>query len=91
MVQPGEPYVVPRCVTVVVNQVDASLRRIDDPASLPLGQQVMAWLLPVHFGQWGPGVSYYLVKSIWFIVGLCPSILFASGVMMFMLKRGVKR
>ena len=91
MVQPGEPYVVPRCVTVVVNQVDASLRRIDDPASLPLGQQVMAWLLPVHFGQWGPGVSYYLVKAIWFIVGLCPSILFASGVMMFMLKRGVKR
>lgn len=91
MVQPGEPYVVPRCVTVVVNQVDASLRRVEEPASLPLGQQVMAWLLPVHFGQWGPGVSYYLVKAIWFIVGLCPSILFASGVVMFLLKRGAKR
>ncbi len=91
MVQPGEPYVVPRCVTVVVNQVDASLRGVEDPASLPFGQQVMAWLLPVHFGQWGPGVSYYLVKAVWFIVGLCPSILFASGVTMFMLKRGVKR
>jgi uncharacterized iron-regulated membrane protein len=91
MLQPGEPYVVPRCVTVVVNQADASLHRIEDTASLPLGQQVMAWLLPVHFGQWGPGVSYYLVKAIWFIVGLCPSILFASGVMMFILKRGAKR
>lgn len=91
MVQPGEPYVVPRCVTVVVNQGDASLRRVEDPANLPLGQQVMAWLLPVHFGQWGPGVSYCFVKAVWFVVGLCPSILFASGVMMFMLKRGVKR
>ncbi len=91
MVQPGEPYVVPRCVTVVVNHADASLRRIEDPAGLPLGQQVLAWLLPVHFGQWGPGVSYYLVKAVWFVVGLCPSILFASGVMMFMLKRGAKR
>lgn len=91
MLSHGEPYVVPRCVTVVVNQSDASLRRVEDPAKLPLGQQIMAWLLPVHFGQWGPGISYYFVKAVWFVVGLCPSILFGSGVMMVMLKRGAKR
>jgi uncharacterized iron-regulated membrane protein len=85
------PYVVPRCVTVFFNKSDANLLRVEDPAKLPLGQQIMAWLLPIHFGQWGPGFSYYFVKAIWFVVGLCPSILFGSGVMMFMLKRGNKR
>lgn len=91
MVSPGEPYVVPRCVTVFFNKSDARLLRVEDPAKLPLGQQIMAWLLPIHFGQWGPGISYYFVKAIWFVAGLCPSILFGSGVMMVMLKRGAKR
>ncbi len=84
------PYVVPRCVTVVCNQSDGSLSKIEDPAAMPVGQQILAWLLPIHFGQWGPGISYYFVKAVWFIVGLCPSILFASGVMIVLLKRGVK-
>ena len=91
MLSPGEPYVVPRCVTVVVNQSDASLSVVEDPATMPLGQQIMAWLLPVHFGQWGPGISYYLVKAVWFVVGLCPSVLFGSGLIMFLLKRRTKR
>lgn len=85
------PYVVPRCVTVFFNKSDARLLRVEDPVKLPLGQQIMAWLLPIHFGQWGPGISYYFVKAIWFVAGLCPSILFGSAVMMFLLKHGSKR
>lgn len=91
MISPGEPYVVPRCITVFFNKSDARLLRVEDPAKLPLGQQIMAWLLPIHFGQWGPGISYYFVKAVWFVAGLCPGILFGSGVMMVMLKRGAKR
>jgi uncharacterized iron-regulated membrane protein len=91
MIGPGEPYVVPRCITVFFNKSDARLLRVEDPAKLPLGQQIMAWLLPIHFGQWGPGISYYFVKAVWFVAGLCPGILFGSGVMMVMLKRGAKR
>ena len=90
MVSPGGPYVVPRCVTVFFNESDANLLRVEDPAKLPLGQQIMAWLLPIHFGQWGPGISQCFVKVIWFVAGLCPSVSFGSGVMMVMLKRGAK-
>ncbi|CAN5252512.1 hypothetical protein BH11CYA1_BH11CYA1_39290 [soil metagenome] len=87
MVNLTEQYVIPRCITVVCNQSDASLQAIEDPAKMPLDQQIMAWMLPVHFGQWGPGASYYFVKALWFLVGLSPSVLFISGVIMYLLKK----
>ena len=91
MVSPGGQYVIPRCMTVVCNQADGSLKTIEDPAKMPLGQQILAWMLPVHFGQWGPGITFYLVKALWFCVGLSPSILFISGVIMYVSKRRARK
>ena len=38
-------------------------------------------MMPVHYGQWGPGASYYAVKAVQAGVGLMPLALYVTGLL----------
>jgi uncharacterized iron-regulated membrane protein len=83
----SDHLVAPRLTTVTFCTVGGQVERMDTPASTAVDARLDAWVMFVHFGQWGRGLLYYVVKSIWFAVGFCPLTLFVSGVMMYLNKR----
>jgi uncharacterized iron-regulated membrane protein len=88
MVKKNEPPVAAQFVTVVLNaQNETSI--VERPEAEPLGRQILNWLMPVHFGQWG-GPLYYPIKILWFFAGLCPTVLFLSGCIMYIERRRIK-
>jgi uncharacterized iron-regulated membrane protein len=84
-------FVFPRLIAVKTNTQDGAVEKIERPENKTIGQQILNWAMPVHFGQWGPGPAYYLVKIVWFITGLCPLVLCISGFLMFFEKEKSKR
>ncbi|HEY9730271.1 MAG TPA: PepSY-associated TM helix domain-containing protein [Drouetiella sp.] len=87
MAPPDHHQFIPSMVSVSINQDSGLVERIQNSESLPLGKQIMNWLMPIHFGQWGTGWLYYPIKLLWFLAGFCPLILAVTGVSMYLNKR----
>lgn len=83
--------VAPLLTSVTVDACTARVKSVQSPRTLPADVGVANWIMTVHFGQWAPGIAYYLVRAIWCLAGLCPSILFLSGLMMYLNKRKAKQ
>lgn len=90
MVKPGEKPVGAKFVTVVLNPLTGAAECVERPEADLAGRQILNWLMPVHFGQWGPGYTYYAVKLLWFIAGFCPLVLCVSGCVMYLERKGIK-
>lgn len=55
-----------------------------DPATLPRGAALAsAWLIPLHFGEFGG----LFTRILWFIGGLLPLLLFITGIKMWLHRR----
>jgi uncharacterized iron-regulated membrane protein len=51
------------------------------------GDVVMAWLAPLHIGNFGSGtIGGTAIRLIWAIAGLAPALLFATGFRMWWLR-----
>ncbi|HPF28074.1 MAG TPA: PepSY-associated TM helix domain-containing protein [Steroidobacteraceae bacterium] len=66
-----------------LNPRDATVLRIDRHDSLPLGARMLGNMAPWHFGSFGGRLTQWL----WFIAGLLPAGLFASGLWLWLRKR----
>ncbi len=62
---------------------DARVMRIDRHETLPAGARLLANMGPWHFGSFGGRMTQWL----WFIVGLLPAGLFASGLWLWLRRR----
>lgn len=62
---------------------DSTLLRTDIHENLPLGARVLANMAPWHFGTWGGRTTQW----IWFVAGLIPAFLFASGLWIWLQRR----
>lgn len=62
---------------------DATVLRVDRHDTLPLGARVLGNMAPWHFGSFGGRLTQWL----WFIAGLLPAGLFASGLWLWLRKR----
>ncbi|MDE1180088.1 PepSY-associated TM helix domain-containing protein [Paraburkholderia sp.] len=83
--------VAPLLTSVTVNGCSGRVEKVLTPQESPVDIRATNWIMFVHFGQWGPGFAYYLVRAIWFLTGICPTILFLSGVLMYLAKRKAKQ
>ncbi len=58
-----------------------------NPKTAPAGRQLTRnWFVPVHFGE----VGGYFTRILWFLMGLMPAILWASGIVIWQGKRKKK-
>ncbi|RKP51892.1 PepSY-associated TM helix domain-containing protein [Pararobbsia silviterrae] len=87
----ADHFVSPRLTSVTLCGLDGRIEQVQSPASTPFDTRIGNWVMFVHFGQWGPGMAFYAIKAIWFLTGLCPAILFASGCTMYVTRQGAKR
>lgn len=78
---PGDHGVSPLELTLEVDPRSGDIRNVQSNRNLPLGVQIMNWAMPVHYGQWGPGASYYVVKAVQSAVGLMPLALYVTGLL----------
>ncbi|BBL73550.1 PepSY-associated TM helix domain-containing protein [Methylomagnum ishizawai] len=70
--------------TVWVDQYSGQIREVRNPARFGAGETTMTWLWPLHTGEiWGTGG-----RLLWFLAGLAPALLFASGVLGWLVRRG---
>ena len=61
----------------------ASVLRIDRYDALPTGARLLANMAPWHYGSFGGRVTQWL----WFVAGLLPAGLFASGAWLWLQRR----
>ena len=52
---------------------------LDKPEDWPLSKSIVQASTPLHYGEWGGPA----VRTVWFLVGLLPPILFVTGLMMW--------
>ncbi len=64
---------------VFLDPATGGILGIDRPSDWPLARQIVQAATPIHFVQWG-GVG---VQMLFFIVGLMPTVLFVSGIVMW--------
>ncbi|HEY3328482.1 MAG TPA: PepSY-associated TM helix domain-containing protein [Capsulimonadaceae bacterium] len=76
----------PRLITINCD-AHGVIQNTETPWTAPAGIQVMGWLMPIHYGEWGPGAAFWVVKGLHVLAGLAPLALFITGVMMFAQKR----
>jgi uncharacterized iron-regulated membrane protein len=87
MAQPDNHLFVPTMVNVAVNKDSGLIENVERSELQPVGKQIMNWLMPIHFGQFGSGWLYYPIKAIWFIAGFCPITLATTGILMYLNKQ----
>ncbi len=78
---PEDHNVGPLGLTLEVDPRTGAIRNVQSNRNLPLGVQIMNWAMPVHYGQWGPGAAYYVVKAVQAVVGLTPLALYVTGLL----------
>lgn len=70
--------------TVWVDQYSGQIRAVRNPLRFTTGETVLSWLWPLHtgeaLGKWG--------RLVWFLAGLTPSLLFATGLLCWLVRRG---
>lgn len=91
MAKPDSHLIFPMMVNVGIDKSTGVIKSIEQPELLPTGKQVMNWLMPIHYGQWGFGALYYPARMLWFVAGLCPLILSITGVFTYINKLRAKR
>jgi uncharacterized iron-regulated membrane protein len=64
---------------VYLDQFTGAVLREPGPAARTAGDLVMAWVAPLHIGNFGGT----LVKAIWAVLGVAPALLFATALMMW--------
>jgi hypothetical protein len=57
----------------------ARVLAVDRPGEQPLARRIVQAAMPLHYGEWG-GIA---VRVLWCFIGLMPTVLFLSGVMMW--------
>jgi uncharacterized iron-regulated membrane protein len=57
----------------------ARVTAVDRPGEQPLARRIVQAATPLHYGEWG-GVT---VRVLWCFIGLMPTVLFVTGVMMW--------
>jgi uncharacterized iron-regulated membrane protein len=87
MGQPGDHLIWERLAFVNFDSNDGSIKSVEEPSRRPLEIRTRNWLMYIHYGQWGSGAVYDIVKFLWFLAGLCPLILFITGLMMYFSKQ----
>lgn len=70
--------------TVWVDRYSGQIREVRNPARFSAGQTALTWLWPLHtgeaFGAWG--------RFLWFLAGLCPALLYVTGLLRWLVARG---
>jgi uncharacterized iron-regulated membrane protein len=75
---PGNPLTAPLVREFYHPSTGALLHRLESTTE-PWGVRVSMAVAPIHFGQWGGGVS----KCLWALLGLTPGLLAVSGILMW--------
>lgn len=68
---------------IYLDPTTAEILRIDRHPELPLGSRILGNMAPWHFGSFGGRLTQWL----WFVIGLMPAGLFATGVWLWWRKR----
>jgi uncharacterized iron-regulated membrane protein len=76
---PGEAGADGRLVHVAYDQYTGELLHRRDDREGSVGDRLLSWMIPLHFGTFG-GLP---VRILWVLAGLGPVILAASGVLMW--------
>jgi uncharacterized iron-regulated membrane protein len=66
-----------------LDPTDAKVVRVDRHDQLPAGARVLGNMVPWHFGTFGGRLTQWL----WFVAGLLPAALFATGVWIWWQRR----
>jgi uncharacterized iron-regulated membrane protein len=70
--------------TVWVDRYSGQIREVRNPARFSAGEMALTWLWPLHtgeaFGGWG--------RFLWFLAGLCPALLYVTGLLRWLVARG---
>lgn len=70
--------------TVWVDRYSGQIREVRNPARFSAGETALTWLWPLHtgeaFGGWG--------RFLWFLAGLCPALLYATGLLHWLVAQG---
>jgi uncharacterized iron-regulated membrane protein len=80
-------------VTLHLDPSDGHLLYAEDERDRNRGEMVMAWIYPLHVGEWGERfgpVGDVLVRLLYVIAGLAPLSLFITGVLKYAEKRRAK-
>ncbi|BBL71155.1 PepSY-associated TM helix domain-containing protein [Methylogaea oryzae] len=74
--------------TVVwVDRWSGQIKAVRNPAQFTAGQAFTTWMWPLHTGEAFGATG----RFIWFLTGLTPALLFASGLLCWLHRRGVVR
>ncbi|TAL42709.1 MAG: PepSY domain-containing protein [Methylovulum sp.] len=70
---------------VWIDRWSGHIKEVRDPGKFSWGETLTTWMWPLHTGE-ALGATGRLL---WFIVGLCPALLYASGLLCWLHRRGV--
>ena len=70
----------PYSTTVQLDPFSVAVLRVDAVAGRSIGDTILAWIPPLHFGSFGGGAPVYVL---WLLLGLSPAILGATGLLMW--------
>lgn len=69
---------------VWVDRWSGQIKAVRDPKQFGTGQQLMAWMWPLHTGEALGAAGRFA----WFLAGLCPAYFYVSGLLHWLHKRG---
>lgn len=73
--------------TVWVDRYSGQIREVRNPARFSSGETALTWLWPLHTGEalglWG--------RFMWFLAGLSPLVLYVTGILRWLVRRGLVR
>lgn len=65
---------------VYLDPYTGTVLRVDSVEDRSIGDAIIAWVAPLHFGTFGGGTPVYVL---WLLLGLSPAILGVSGILMW--------
>jgi uncharacterized iron-regulated membrane protein len=73
---------------VYLDPYTGSVLRVDSVENRSVGDAILAWVTPLHFGTFGGGITVYVL---WIVLGLSPAVLGVSGILMWWNRVAVKK
>ena len=73
---------------VYLDPYTGKVLRVDSVENRSVGDTILAWVTPLHFGTFGGGLTVYVL---WVVLGLSPAVLGVSGVLMWWNRVAVKK
>lgn len=75
---------------VYLDPYSGEILKAEDPRKASIGGKIYNSFEPLHYGYWGDafGVGFeYIIKTLWFILGMTPGTLAITGAVMWFIRR----